>query len=304
MSKRAAPSADPLPPAKRSASKSAPTPSLTAYFPSKTGPPRPPQPVVASDPITDRQSTFVAHAAPCSNHTQAHTLQNYIRNLRSGTHPVECSHEILAWRCLSLKPGKTGLGSENDFKVMIDGDDDGEKGGSAVIKEVLTQEGGIDVAIVISRLYGGIMLGPVRFAHMRKCASQALSRLLDAQRLPELLSQLAHLDREIASHSPAASSSPAKATVTAEAASKYAHLDVAKAERLVAAREKRLELLRKKQREEEEELWRQVEEQDAAEQQNPPHPQGEKTAPSPTTPERRRRLSLGSDAEAESAVGT
>ena len=148
------------------------------------------------------------------------------------------------------------------------------------------------------------MLGPVRFAHMRKCASQALSRLLDAQRLPELLSQLAHLDREIASHSPAASSSPAKATVTAEAASKYAHLDVAKAERLVAAREKRLELLRKKQREEEEELWRHGEAQDAAEQQNPPHPQGEKTAPSPTTPERRRRLSLGSDAEAESAVGT
>ena len=155
MSKRAAPSTDPLPPAKRSASKNAPTPALTAYFPSKTGPPRPPRPVVASDPITDRQSTFVAHAAPCSNHTQAHTLQNYIRHLRSGTHPVECSHEILAWRCLSLKPGKTGLDSENDFKVMIDGDDDGENGASAVIKEVLTQEGGIDVAIVISRLYGG-----------------------------------------------------------------------------------------------------------------------------------------------------
>ena len=38
---------------------------------------------------------------------------------------------------------------------MIDGDDDGENGASAVIKEVLTQEGGIDVAIVISRLYGG-----------------------------------------------------------------------------------------------------------------------------------------------------
>ena len=100
------------------------------------------------------------------------------------------------------------------------------------------------------------MLGPVRFAHMRKCASQALSRLLDAQRLPELFSQLAHLDREIASHSPvtagaspaAASSSPAKAG----GASKYAHLDVTKAERLVAAREKRLELLQKKQREEEE----------------------------------------------------
>ncbi|GAA5868455.1 hypothetical protein JCM3774_005386 [Rhodotorula dairenensis] len=269
MSKRTASStsfasAD-VPTAKRSATATTSAPALTAYFPSKTGPARPPQPVVASDPITDRQSTFIAHAAPCSNHTQAHTLHSHIRNLRAGTHPVECSHEILAYRCLTLKPGKTGLDSENDFKVVIDGDDDGEKGGAAVIKEVLTQEGGIDVAIVISRLYGGIMLGPVRFAHMRKCASQALSRLLDAQRLPQLLSQLEELDREIESHSPATVSPAA----SGRSSSKYAKLDVAKAERLVAAREKRLELLRKKQREEEENLWRQVEEQEAAEREPP-----------------------------------
>lgn len=153
MSKRTASStsfaASNEPNAKRSASL------IDAYFPSKTGPAKPPQPIVASDPITDRQSTFVAHAAPCSNHVQAQTLQKYIRNLRTTSHPVECSHEILAWRTLALKPGKTGLGSDDDFKITIDGDDDGEKGGSTIIKEVLTQDGGIDVAIVISRLYGG-----------------------------------------------------------------------------------------------------------------------------------------------------
>ncbi|GAA5985613.1 hypothetical protein JCM10908_007042 [Rhodotorula pacifica] len=266
MSKRTASSASlDAPPSKRS-SASTSTAALTAYFPSKTGPARPPQPIVASDPITDRQSTFVAHAAPCSNHTQAHTLQNHIRSLRTGTHPVECSHEILGWRCLTLRPGRTGLDSEDDFKVVIDGDDDGEKGGAAVIREVLTQEGGVDVAIVISRLYGGIMLGPARFTHMRKCASQALSRLLEAQRLPQLLSRLEELDDEIRSHAPANASPAAAATA------KYAALDVAKAERLVAAREKRLELLRRKQREEEEELWRQIEAQEGGKEQ-PPSPQ-------------------------------
>ncbi|EGU10969.1 hypothetical protein RTG_03186 [Rhodotorula toruloides ATCC 204091] len=207
--------------------------SLNAYFPSTTGPPKPPSPLVSSDPLTDRSSTFIAHAAPCTNHTQAQTLQNYVRNLRSTTHPVECTHEIMAYRCMGLKPGKTGLESEDDWKVEINGDDDGEKGGSTIIKEVLTQEGGVDVAIVVSRLYGGVMLGPVRFNHIRACASQALSRLLSAQNLSNLLARLSSLDAEIASHSSSPTKPPSK--------DQYAGLDEAKAERLVKAREKRLE---------------------------------------------------------------
>lgn len=99
------------------------------------------------------------------------------------------------------------------------------------------------------------MLGPARFTHMRQCASQALARLITAQRLPTLLSRLKELDEEISAHAAPTKSSPAAASQK----SNYAALDIAKAERLVTAREKRLELLRKKQREEEEELWRQVE---------------------------------------------
>ncbi|BGP03598.1 hypothetical protein RTBOTA2_006369 [Rhodotorula toruloides] len=235
--------------------------SLNAYFPSTTGPPKPPSPLVSSDPLTDRSSTFIAHAAPCTNHTQAQTLQNYVRNLRSTTHPVECTHEIMAYRCMGLKPGKTGLESEDDWKVEINGDDDGEKGGSTIIKEVLTQEGGVDVAIVVSRLYGGVMLGPVRFNHIRACASQALSRLLSAQNLSNLLARLSSLDAEIASHSSSPTKPPSK--------DQYAGLDEAKAERLVKAREKRLELLVKKRRQEEEELWREVERQEAEENSEP-----------------------------------
>jgi len=101
------------------------------------------------------------------------------------------------------------------------------------------------------------MLGPVRFAHIRAVASQALARLLAAQRLSALQSQLGTLDAAIAALSP----SPAKPPPPMQ----YAAISVDKAERLVAAREKRLELLERKRREEEEALWKVVEAQDVGE---------------------------------------
>lgn len=278
--------------------RAAPSSTLTAFFPSSTGPARPPQPVVASDPLTDRASTFVAHAAPCTNRVQAATLHAHVRALRTPAHPVECSHEVLAWRCLGLKPGRNGLGrdGEDDWRVEGGAEDDGEKGAGAVVREVLEREGGVDVAIVVSRLYGGalylslsahtepnssltlsspspsrlslppssslpsspssaprpahssgIMLGPARFTHIRTVASQALARLGAAQRLATLTAQLVDLDAQIAALSSSSSSSTASAPAAAVPAAvpqAYKALTVDKAERLVAAREKRLGLLR------------------------------------------------------------
>ncbi|GAA6057101.1 hypothetical protein JCM3770_002081 [Rhodotorula araucariae] len=241
------------PPAKRAAPST-----LAAYFPSLTGPAQPPAPLVASDPVTDRASTFVAHAAPCTNRVQAQTLQAHVGALRNKDHPVECSHEILAWRCMALRPGRTGVDSEDDWRAEGGADDDGEKGAGAVVREVLEKEGGVDCAIVVSRLYGGIMLGPARFSHIRTVASQALARLLAAQRLAALAAQLATLDSAIAALSPASASASSPPKLP-PAQTQYAALTVDKAERLVAAREKRLGLLEKKRREEEEALWRAVE---------------------------------------------
>ncbi|GAA5869473.1 hypothetical protein JCM1840_005476 [Sporobolomyces johnsonii] len=244
------PPVDNSPPRKRTASTT-----LNAFFPT-TSRPAPPHPLVHSDPITDRSSTFIAHAAPCTNSVQATQLQAYVRALRTTSHPKECDHEMLGWRTMSLKAGRTGLEGDDDWTVKQGGDDDGEKGGARTIQECIVREGGIDVAVVVSRLYGGIMLGPVRFQHIALVATQALQRLSAAQLLPTLLDRLSALDAEIESFQPP-TASPAKGKQSEKA--KYAGLDVAKAERLVVAREKRLELLKKKQREEEEKLWREVE---------------------------------------------
>ncbi|GAA5974823.1 hypothetical protein JCM21900_001878 [Sporobolomyces salmonicolor] len=249
------PPVDDSPPPKRAASSTTITSTLNAFFPT-TSRPAPPHPLVHSDPITDRSSTFIAHAAPCTNSVQAVQLQAYVRALRTTSHPKECDHEMLGWRTMSLKAGRTGLDGDDDWTVKQGGDDDGEKGGARTIQECIVREGGIDVAVVVSRLYGGIMLGPVRFQHIALVATQALQRLSAAQLLPALLDRLSALDAEIESFQPP-SASPEKVKQSEKA--RYAGLDVSKAERLVVAREKRLELLKKKQREQEEKLWREVE---------------------------------------------
>ncbi|GAA5820884.1 hypothetical protein JCM11251_001862 [Rhodosporidiobolus azoricus] len=257
MSKRSAPfSATNEPASKRSTTHSSSSSgSLTSFFPT-THTPRPPSPLVHSDPLTDRSSTFIAHAAPCTSSSSAASFQTYVRNLRTASHPVECSHEILGWRVVAPKVGKSGLESEEDWTVRDGGDDDGEKDGASTVRDVLRREGQVDVMVVVSRLYGGQMLGPARFTHIRTVTAQALARLSTALALPSLLSQLASLDNEIAllSNKEPTEVEREKTRVL------YAGLDVGKAERLVSAREKRVELLRKQKVKKDEEERKEMEE--------------------------------------------
>ncbi|GAA5991627.1 hypothetical protein JCM5350_007780 [Sporobolomyces pararoseus] len=231
---------------------------LNSFFPS-TSVPTLPSPIVSSSPITDRQSTFIATACPITHPSQAVLLQSHVRSSRSSSHPVECDHEMLAWRTMTLKVGKNGLGGEEDWTVKTGGDDDGEKGGSREIHNAIQKEAAVDVAVVVSRLYGGVMLGPARFHHINTVATQALQRLAHAQTIPPLIERLNSLDEEISQFtSTTAGKGKGKAVVSVD----YEGMPVEKLERLTVAREKRLELLRKKFREEEEALSKEVEKQD------------------------------------------
>lgn len=118
-------------------------------------PPPPPSLIVHSPPFTDRRSTFVAHAAPCTTKKGAEQFQRYIRDLRSAAHPKEADHEIWGWRGLDLRVGKNGLGGEDDYVVKLEGEDDGEKGGGLAVKRRIEQCGGVDCVVVVSRWYGG-----------------------------------------------------------------------------------------------------------------------------------------------------
>lgn len=100
------------------------------------------------------------------------------------------------------------------------------------------------------------MLGQDRFRFIHNVTVQAVALLEAALALPTLLTRLCELDDEITALSPPTSSSkPPPPPID------YAkqNLDVGKAERLIKAREKRLELLQKKAKEEEDKAIEELE---------------------------------------------
>ena len=55
-----------------------------------------------------------------------------------------------------------------------DYDDDGESAAGSRLLHLLTVADARDVCVVVSRWYGGILLGPARFTHINNAARQLL----------------------------------------------------------------------------------------------------------------------------------
>lgn len=102
------------------------------------------------------------------------------------------------------------------------------------------------------------MLGPRRFNDISKVTLEALYRFRDAEEVQELERQLASKDDEIASLLSRLNRLEGKLTTTSPEKPDYEGLDLAKAKRLMVARDMRLKNLNarieKLQAEEEEEL--------------------------------------------------
>ncbi|KAL8896079.1 MAG: hypothetical protein Q9207_007886 [Kuettlingeria erythrocarpa] len=179
-----------------------------------------------SSPIEDRSSRFVAYFSP---EIPAKELQRHPKFSKA-------SHRIAAWR----KPSsQRSLSSQPVFDTGYD--DDGEKYGGKTLEKVLVAAN-LAGAVVVARWYGGVMLGPVRFDHIRNCANEAIAKWRAAssarpakqlkvhdegQRREELIAILQERDKSItilrgllaekkgqqaSSSQSAGGSSPAKAT--------------------------------------------------------------------------------------------
>ncbi|KAI1791191.1 ribosomal protein S5 domain 2-like protein [Ganoderma leucocontextum] len=209
-----------------------------------------PKALATSQEVRDRGSIFVANVFAASSPDEAHRATHHLKHVAHGGRPA--THEIAAWRCMVLKPGKSGLGGPDDFEVVSGADDDGEKWAGARVLKVMQAESVIDAVVVVSRWYGGEMLGPARFDHIETCAREVCRtfRIKDdvatcVATLTSLDDILASLRAELASITAARSTSePAPSTSVGRkkpAANTYAaleeSLDVAKAKRLITARE-------------------------------------------------------------------
>lgn len=116
--------------------------------------------IFTSSPIEDRSSKFIAFYSP--------TLS--AQELQAHTDFKTASHRIAAWR----KPSSQR--ALNAQRLLDTGhDDDGEKYGGKALEKVLI-ETDVEGAIVVARWYGGVLLGPVRFSHIKNCALDAIAQ--------------------------------------------------------------------------------------------------------------------------------
>lgn len=119
--------------------------------------------IIHGEPITEKRSTFQAHLAPVNSVLDVNDVMEFLlRNnkIRSAT------HNIMAYRI------------ERDIEqkgvFIADADDDGEDSAGGRLLHLLQVIDAKNVVVVVSRWFGGILLGPARFGLINKAARDLL----------------------------------------------------------------------------------------------------------------------------------
>lgn len=117
--------------------------------------------IFVSEAIEDRTSTFIAYFSPSIPP----------KELQKRPEIKSASHRMLAWRRRSSSQ-RTLAGASAPLESGHD--DDGERYGGK--RALSTLEGcKAEGSLVVARWYGGVMLGPIRFTHIEKCARDAIT---------------------------------------------------------------------------------------------------------------------------------
>ncbi|XP_073487594.1 protein IMPACT isoform X2 [Aquarana catesbeiana] len=117
--------------------------------------------IVHGETISDRRSTFQAHLAPVTSPAQ---VKQVLNKLYENKKIASATHNIYSYRIYSKKT--------NSF--IQDCEDDGETAAGKRLLHLMQILDVKDVMVVVSRWYGGILLGPDRFKHINNCARNIL----------------------------------------------------------------------------------------------------------------------------------
>lgn len=112
------------------------------------------------EPLTDRKSTFQAHACPVLS---VEDVRSFLAILLDDRKIERAIHNMLAYRIVG------------DFTVK-DNDEDGEDGAGSKMSQLMELTHAENVAVVVTRWFGGILLGPDRFKHINTVARDALEQ--------------------------------------------------------------------------------------------------------------------------------
>lgn len=122
-----------------------------------------------SSSITLKKSTFIARAVTITDSSQRPTLLksllDTIPSLRTA------SHNVWAYR---IHPSESSFGTQ----IREASHDDGETGGGDLLLRVMRESNVVDTLVVMTRWYGGVMLGPDRWRLMRNVVTGALTERL------------------------------------------------------------------------------------------------------------------------------
>lgn len=155
-----------------------------------------PKCLATSQEIRDRGSAFVGSVYRATTPEEAKAAISHHRNI---VHAGKKAYEISAWRCMMLKHNKSGLGGPDDFEVKAGYDDDGEQWAGSKVSRVMQHEGVLDAVVIVSRWFGGTLLGPARFTHIETCASEVCRAFKRVEEMEECISTLTRLDNMLAS---------------------------------------------------------------------------------------------------------
>jgi hypothetical protein len=116
--------------------------------------------VIHGNPYTERKSVFLAHFARVSS---MNDVESFRRIVIADKKVLNATHNILAYRFTA--PG--GI-------LYSDYDDDGETAAGGRLLEILRLLGVDGIAVIVSRWFGGTLLGANRFKIINNTARQLL----------------------------------------------------------------------------------------------------------------------------------
>ena len=115
------------------------------------------------EPITDRHSVFQSHLAFVSSMDE---VRSFRATILADKKFARATHNIFAYR----------FECSNTHVVFHDHDDDGETAAGGRLAELLRLMGVSGVAVVVSRWFGGVLLGADRFKLINNCARALLEQ--------------------------------------------------------------------------------------------------------------------------------
>ncbi|KAM7538382.1 hypothetical protein Aperf_G00000073667 [Anoplocephala perfoliata] len=118
------------------------------------------------EPIIDRKSVFQAHCCEVSSLPE---VSAFISTMLEDRKVAAATHNITAWYLRSKLKPEAPMTS-----LVADYDDDGEAQAGGRLLHLLSMAAREGVVVMVTRWYGGILLGPDRFRHINNAASQLL----------------------------------------------------------------------------------------------------------------------------------